>query len=285
MPLNGTLNKRLQNKSGIPDIMSHNYQCIKWKKEENIAFLTLNRPDNMNTITRQMSDEIQEALKSAIYDETIRCLLLTGDGKAFCAGQNLREITDRWNQDEYELGDTVRSNYIPIIRMIVQMEMPVLCGVNGVAAGAGANLAFACDLLTASEHAFFVQSFAKIGLIPDSGGTYFLPRLIGPHRAKQLMMLDEKLSASRASEWGLVYQVYAEKEFMAKTKELAAYLASQPTRGFALTKKALNQTYQNSIEEQLELEAKLQSKAGNTEDFKEGVRSFLEKRKPQFKGN
>ncbi len=264
--------------------MSPDFTYINWETEKQTGFLTLNRPDKLNSITAEMAGEIQEVLKEVIYDESIRCLVLTGAGKAFCAGQNLSEITDQWEDSDFDLGNTVRENYIPIIRMLVQMGKPVVCGVNGIAAGAGANLAFACDIITASENASFVQSFGKIGLVPDSGGTYTLPRLVGPHRAKQLMMLDEELPARKAKEWGLVYEVYPEDTFESETRSLGEHLASQPTRGFALTKKALNQTFQHTLEEQLELEARLQSKAGETADFKEGVKAFLEKRDPEFEG-
>lgn len=264
--------------------MTRTFTYIDWETENMTGYLTLNRPDELNSITGEMSEEIQEALKTVIYDESIRCLVLTGAGKAFCAGQNLAEITEHWEEPDFDLGDTVRQNYIPIIRMLIQMGKPVVCGVNGVAAGAGANLAFACDIITASENARFVQSFGKIGLVPDSGGTYLLPRLVGPHRAKQLIMLDEELSAQKAKDWGLVYDVYPQDVFDSETRSLAEHLASRPTRGFALTKKALNQTFRNTLDDQLELEAQLQSKAGETEDFKEGVKAFLEKRSPEFKG-
>lgn len=264
--------------------MSNNFKRVEWHTEDNIGYLRLNWPDKMNSINKTMADELQEGLKSAIYDDSLRCLVITGTGKAFCVGQNLNEITDRWDQDDYQLSETIRSHYIPIIRMITEIEKPVIGAINGIAAGAGANLAFACDILTASREASFVQSFTKIGLIPDSSGTYLLPRLVGPHRAKQLIMLNESLSAEQAKEWGLVYKVFDDDQFWEATCDLARYLASQPTRAFALTKKALNQSFQNTLEEQLEVEADLQSRAGETDDFKEGVEAFIQKRNPQFKG-
>lgn len=215
----------------------------------------------------------------------IRCVVLKANGKAFCAGQDLSEVVEREkNEAGYELADTVRTTYNPVIRAIRNLEKPVVCAVQGTAAGAGANIAFACDITIASDQALFVQAFSKIGLIPDSGGTWFLPRLAGMARTNALYLLDEKLSAETAVEYGLIYKAVNAADLENEVHRIAKKLASMPTRGFGLFKQAVNQSMNNDLEQQLALEAKLQSEAGRTADYKEGVSAFLEKRKPEFKG-
>lgn len=248
----------------------------------NIFTITLNRPDRLNSFTEPMAKQLQEAFKEAADNEAIRCVLLTGNGKAFCAGQDLPEVVDKG--EDYELGDTVRASYNPIIRAIRQLEKPVVCAVNGTAAGAGANIAFACDIVIASDQAKFVQSFSKIGLIPDSGGTFFLPRLVGLQRANILYMLDDKISPEQAVEMGLIYKAVEHDKLMDEAEQTSQKLASLPTKGFGLYKRAVNKSLQNNLDEQLELEADLQTEAGKTHDYKEGVQAFLEKRKPEYKG-
>ncbi|RMI15208.1 MAG: 2-(1,2-epoxy-1,2-dihydrophenyl)acetyl-CoA isomerase, partial [Calditrichaeota bacterium] len=232
---------------------------------------------------RPMAKEVQEALKRCADDDGVRAVLITGEGRGFCAGQDLAEAAPK-DQPWAEVGDLVRESYNPIIRAIRHLEKPVVCAVNGVAAGAGANIALACDIVLASEKASFLQAFCHIGLIPDSGGTYFLPRLVGLARATALAMLGEKISAQQALEMGMIYKVCPADDLMAEARQLAEHLATQPTRGLGLIKRALNQSLSNDLETQLRVEEKLQSEASHTEDYREGVQAFLEKRKPVFKG-
>jgi 2-(1,2-epoxy-1,2-dihydrophenyl)acetyl-CoA isomerase len=255
---------------------------ITSKLEGNILTLTLNRPEKYNSFTEPMAEELQDALEGAAQNDKVRCVLLTGEGKAFCAGQDLPEVVDKG--EDYELGVTVRGSYNPIIKAIRKLEKPVVCAVNGTAAGAGANIAFSCDIVLASDQAVFVQSFSKIGLIPDSGGTFMLPRLVGLQRANMMYMLDEKISPEQAEQMGLIYKASNADELMDDTLEVCHKLASMPTKGFGLYKRAMNKSLNNSLDEQLELEADLQTEAGNTHDYKEGVQAFMEKRKPDFKG-
>ena len=246
-------------------------------------FITLNRPEKYNSFTEPMALELQEALKRAKSND-VRCVVIKGNGKAFCGGQDLPEVTERAKEKNYSLADTVETSYNPIIRAIRNLEKPVVCAVQGTAAGAGANIAFACDIIIASKQAVFVQAFSKIGLIPDSGGTWFLPRLAGMARANALYLLDEKLSAGKAVEYGLITKAVDHDKLAEEVEKIAAKLADMPTRGFGLYKKAVNASYNHTLEEQLSLEADLQAKAGKTDDYKEGVQSFLEKRIPAFKG-
>lgn len=255
---------------------------ITSKLEQNVLTLTLNRSEKYNSFTEPMAEELQEALEDAGQNDKVRCVLLTGEGKAFCAGQDLPEVVDKG--DDYELGVTVRGSYNPIIKAIRKLEKPVVCAVNGTAAGAGANIAFACDIVLASDQAVFVQSFSKIGLIPDSGGTFMLPRLVGLQRTTVMYMLDEKISPDHAVEMGLIYKVTEHDNLISETREICSKLAAMPTKGFGLYKRAINKSFNNSLDEQLELEADLQTEAGNTHDYQEGVQAFMEKRKPDFKG-
>lgn len=251
--------------------------------ENSILTITLNRPEKYNSFTDPMALEMQSALKKAESDE-VRCVIINANGKAFCAGQDLPEVIERAKEDVYTLADTVRTTYNPIIRSIRKLKKPVVCTVQGTAAGAGANIAFSCDIAVASHNAHFVQAFSKIGLIPDSGGTFFLPRIIGLARTNALYLLDEKLTAEKAVEIGLIYKAVSHEKLEKETKSIAQKLSSMPTKGFGLFKQAINQTFENDLEQQLSLEADLQSLAGKTDDYREGVEAFLEKRHPDFKG-
>ncbi|MDB4891568.1 MAG: paaG [Gemmatimonadetes bacterium] len=261
-----------------------NTDLVLTQLSDGVMTITLNRPDVLNSFNGPMADALLSALQSAADDEAVRAVLLTGAGRAFCAGQDLAAVLPAAGKAMPDLGDVVKRQYNPIVRAIRQLEKPVVCAVNGVAAGAGANIAFACDITLAAEDATFIQSFAKIGLIPDSGGTFILPRLIGLQRAAALTMLGEKLDAARAKEWGLLYEVVPGAVLLDVSFDLAKRLAAMPTRGLGLTKRAFNAGFSNDLEAHLTLEEELQRQAGRTEDYGEGVRAFMEKRKPNFKG-
>jgi len=243
--------------------------------------ITLNRPEVYNSFNQAMAFSLQKELDYCAQNDEIRTIIITGSGKAFCAGQDLSEATD---PNGPELESIVRDHYNPIILKIRSLEKPVIAAVNGVAAGAGANIALACDLTIAQENASFIQAFSKIGLIPDSGGTYFLPRIIGVQKALALMFTGDKISAKEAEELNMIYKCISEEEFEDFILKIAEKMALMPTRAFGLTKKAVNQSLDNTLEQQLNLEEKLQTEAGKTEDFQEGVQAFLEKRKAKFKG-
>ncbi|HSR66800.1 MAG TPA: 2-(1,2-epoxy-1,2-dihydrophenyl)acetyl-CoA isomerase PaaG [Acidobacteriota bacterium] len=259
-------------------------ETILYGYDEGVGRITLNRPQKLNSFVRAMAGRLQEVLRDAADRAEVRCLLLTGAGRAFCAGQDLSEAAAQDDDSAPDLGRIVEESYNPIIRALTRLEKPVVCAVNGVAAGAGANLALACDIVLASDKSKFIQSFCNIGLIPDSGGTYHLPRLVGMARAKAMMLLGETISAEEALEWGMISSVVEHDELKEKSLQLARHLAKQPTRGLGLIKRALNSSLGNSLEEQLELEKDLQSKAGFTRDYREGVRAFMEKRPPKFTG-
>jgi 2-(1,2-epoxy-1,2-dihydrophenyl)acetyl-CoA isomerase len=251
---------------------------------EGVLRITLNRPEVLNSFNARMATELREMLEQAAGRDDVRAVLLTGAGRGFCAGQDLAEAAPRPDGSLPDLGDIVEAQYNPVIRALRGLEKPVVCAVNGVAAGAGANLALACDIVIAAEDASFIQSFAKIGLIPDSGGTFILPRLVGMARATALAMLGERLTASRALEWGMIWQVVPVGVLMDTAGALAAQLATQPTRGLGLIKRGLNRSWGNDLDAQLDLEKDLQREAGRTADYAEGVHAFLEKRKPRFVG-
>ena len=259
------------------------YQYILHERSKGVDVFSLNRPDVLNSFNRQMVDELTAAVRGAERDDAVRAVLLTGMGRAFCAGQDLAEACPDDGRPMPDVGDIV-ANYNGLIRAIRTTEKPVVCAVNGVAAGAGANIALACDIVLASEHAAFIQAFAKIGLIPDNGGTFFLPRLVGPARATALAMLGDKVTAQQAESWGMIYRVVPQSVLFETALRLAEDLAAQPTRGLGLIKRALNASWSNDLDRQLDLEAELQREAGRTADYAEGVRAFLEKRKPSFVG-
>ena len=246
-----------------------------------VCELKLNRPDVFNSFNRAMALELQNALDNCATDDSIRAVVITGEGKAFCAGQDLAEATD---PNGPELKSIVKDHYNPIISKIRTLEKPVIAAVNGVAAGAGANIALACDIVIAKKSASFIQAFSKIGLIPDSGGTFFLPRIIGMQKAMALMMTGDKVGAEAAEEMGMIYKAVNDDDFETEVNKFAAKVALMPTRGLGLTKLAMNQSLTNSLDEQLAVEGKLQTEAGATHDFKEGCTAFLEKRRPSFIG-
>lgn len=259
------------------------YQFIRYSLEQGVAAITLCRPEVLNSFNRAMAKEVQGALARIASDHAVRAVLLTGDGRGFCAGQDLAEAT-AGDIGSIDLGDIVKSNYAPMVTAIRYLEKPVVCAVNGVAAGAGANLAFACDIVLAADNAAFIQSFSRIGLVPDTGGTFFLPRLVGTARAVAMMFLADKVSARQALEYGMIYDVVPAGELLEKATALARRLAAMPTRALGLTKRALNESSGNDLVSQLVLEEELQRAAGQTEDYAEGVRAFLEKRTPTYAG-
>ena len=257
---------------------------LVFESEQGVARLTLNRPEVLNSFNRAMARELCDALTTVASDAAIRAVFLTGAGRAFCAGQDLAEAAPAPDGSLPDLGDFVKNGYNPIIRAIRKLEKPVICAVNGVAAGAGANLALACDIVFASSEASFIQSFSKIGVIPDSGGTFILPRIVGLQRASVLTMLAEKLTAEQARDWGMVYRVVEPPALVDVAFTTAVHLATQPTRGLGLIKRAFNRSLGVDLDEQLDYEEELQREAGRTADYAEGVHAFLAKRKPQFEG-
>jgi 2-(1,2-epoxy-1,2-dihydrophenyl)acetyl-CoA isomerase len=257
-------------------------QTILFDVCDGVARITLNRPDKLNSFNVRMHEELLEALNAVETDANIRVVVLTGAGRGFCAGQDLG---DRGvNTGEIDLGDSIDKYYAPLVRRLRSLQLPVIAAVNGVAAGAGANLAFACDLVIAAKSASFIESFCKLGLIPDTGGTYFLPRLIGTARAMGMALLGEKISAEQAAEWGLIWKCIDDAQFATSIDKLAEQLAIAPTRGLALVKQAIYSSGERSLDEQLDFERNAMRELGRSADFREGVAAFLEKRAPQFTG-
>ena len=246
-----------------------------------VCEIKLNRPQVFNSFNREMAIALQEALDSCERNNEVRAIVITGEGKAFCAGQDLSEVVD---PEGPELQSIVRDHYNPIIERIRKIEKPIIAAVNGVAAGAGANIALACDVTIAKKSASFIQAFSKIGLIPDSGGTFFLPRIIGMQKALALMYTGDKVSAEQAEQLNMIYKAVDDDSFESKVRAFSETIAAMPTRGLGLTKKAVNESLSNNLSQQLALEEALQTEAGQTYDFREGVNAFLEKRKPVFRG-
>ena len=254
---------------------------IKFEINNLIARITLNRPEVYNSFNKEMALAVQGALDECAKNDEVRCVVLSGEGKAFCAGQDLQEVVA---EDGPELTEIIQEHFNPLVIKIRELEKPVVAAVNGVAAGAGANLALLCDIVVAKESASFIQAFSKIGLIPDTGGTYFLPRLIGMQRASALMMLADKVPAKEALEIGMIYKYFSDDTFEEEVSKIANKLANMPTKGLAYIKRALNYSLTNDLNTQLGIEDQLQTLASHTEDYEEGVNAFLEKRKPIFKG-
>ena len=253
---------------------------ILFEIKDSIGFLTLNRPEKLNSFNREMALLMQEKLDECRKKE-VRCVYITGAGKGFCAGQDLSEVSEPGGPG---FNVILSEHYNPIVTKIRKLEKPVVAAVNGVAAGAGANIALCCDLVIAAQSASFIQAFSKIGLIPDTGGTYMLPRLIGWQKATALMMLGEKVSAEEAERIGMIYKFFPDETFAENAKNITTFLSQMPTKGLAYTKQVLNSSFINSLDEQLEDENIFQQRAAQTEDYKEGVKAFMEKRKADFKG-
>ncbi|MFY9986762.1 MAG: 2-(1,2-epoxy-1,2-dihydrophenyl)acetyl-CoA isomerase PaaG [Chthoniobacterales bacterium] len=259
------------------------FQTILLDLKDDIARLTLNRPDKLNSFNEAMHLEVREALEQ-VKEQRVRVLLMTGAGRAFCAGQDLADRNTKTGEGAIDLGDSIEKYYAPLVRTLRALPLPVVAGVNGVAAGAGVSLALACDLVIATKSASFIQSFAKLGLIPDTGGTFFLPRLVGTARALGLALLGERLSAEQAAAWGLIWRCVEDEAFKASIEELLNTLAIAPTKGLAYTKAAINSSIGLLLDKQLDLERDYMRELGRSNDFREGVTAFLEKRPPKFTG-
>lgn len=258
-------------------------ESIQKKIENNVAYLHLNRPEVFNSFNREMALLLQSELDYCEQDKDVRAIVLVGNGKAFCAGQDLKEVTSPELNPGFK--KILEEHFNPIITRIRTIEKPIIAAVNGVAAGAGANIALACDIVIASEHASFIQAFSKIGLVPDSAGTFFLPRLIGFQKASALMMLGDKVTASEAEKLGMVYKIVTAEFFSEEIEKTAKTMAQMPTKALGLTKRLLNRSMSNSLDEQLQLESKLQIESAQSDDYAEGVSAFVEKRTPNFKGS
>jgi 2-(1,2-epoxy-1,2-dihydrophenyl)acetyl-CoA isomerase len=264
--------------------MATSFENIRLEIEAGVATLTLHRPDRLNSFTVAMHEEIQAALGQVRADRNVRCLVLTGAGRGFCAGQDLADRAVAPGQSANDLGVSIEKFYIPLVLALRKLPLPVIAAVNGVAAGAGANIALACDLVIAARSASFIQSFAKIGLVPDSGGTWLLPKLVGNARALGLGLLGEKLSAEQAQAWGLIWLCVDDAELMPTVKKLAAQLAAGPTRGLARTKEAIYAAATQTFEQSLEMERNFQRELGQSSDYAEGVAAFMQKRAAKFSG-
>lgn len=261
-----------------------NLTDILYEVSEGVAIITLNRPDTLNSFNEAMHQSLHLALDSVASDPQIRAVLLTGAGRGFCAGQDLSDPMVKPADPMPNLGHVIEAYYNNTVKRLYNMEKPTVCAVNGIAAGAGANIPLACDFVIAAKSAKFVQAFCKIGLIPDSAGTWLLPRLVGLARAKQLAMLGNPLSAEQAVDWGLIFKTVENEVLKEESLAFAKQLATQPTLALTKTKQALDLSFENSIEDQLEVERELQTRLGNSDDYKEGVNAFIEKRQPNYKG-
>jgi len=260
------------------------FKTIEFNVESGVATLILNRPDRLNCFNTEMHEEVRSAMKKVRADASIRCLLLTANGRGFCAGQDLSDRSVSAGDGVPNLGESVEKYYNPLIESIMGLPKPVICAVNGVAAGAGASIALACDIVLAARSASFIQVFCKIGLVPDSGGTWNLPRAVGLARAKGLALLGDKLSADQAEAWGMIWRCVDDEYLQDEAKKLAAHFATQPTRGLGMIKKLLRESSGNTLTEQLELEKNTMRELGQSHDYREGVAAFMEKRPPVFKG-
>lgn len=262
----------------------YQYETVQFHQDKQIGVLTLNRPDLLNCFNTQMHEEVREVLATVSANDQIRALLITGAGRAFCAGQDLSERKREPGGSAPDLGESIEKRYTPLIKALYRLEKPVICAVNGVAAGAGANIALACDIVLAARSACFIQAFSKIGLIPDCGGTWFLPRILGTARAMGLALTAQKLSAKQAEEWGLIWRCVDDEQLAEDAVALAHNLSCQPTYALGLIKRAIHLSSGNTLPEQLDLERDYQRLAGLSDDYQEGVSAFIEKRKPNFSG-
>lgn len=264
--------------------MADNQSGILYERTGGYAVITLNRPEKFNSFTGAMHEAMRDALVRIRADADVRAVLITGNGRGFCAGQDLSERNMAPGAAPPDLGKTIGENYNPLVRALRDLTMPVVCAVNGVAAGAGANIALACDIVIAARSASFIQAFCKIGLIPDSGGTWFLPRLVGTARARGLALLGDKLSAEQAEQWGLIWRCVDDAELMPEARRICEQIANGPALGLATIKQALRAAEHNTLDQQLDLELTLQRELGVSHDYREGVRAFIEKRPPKFTG-
>lgn len=268
--------------------MSAEFETICFEVVDGVATLTLNRPDRLNSFNDLMHEEVRSALgqvREGRQDGSVRVLVLTGAGRGFCAGQDLSDRSVAPGDEPLDLGASVEKNYKPLVLALRGLDLPVIAAINGVAAGAGANIALASDLVFAARSASFIQSFSKLGLIPDTGGTWILPRLLGPARALGLALLGDRLPAEQAEQWGLIWKCVDDEALMPTVTAVAAQLAKGPTFGYAQTKKAIWSSSTNDFESQLELERNMMTVCGRSNDYREGVAAFMEKRVPQFKGD